>query len=152
MGLSFPFVLLCGLCADDARPWIGTYTYPISFALPADVPASLHCTYGDVIWRLRATVHRPGAFTQRMTAIREVTIVAAPGEDDTEDAEAVLVERQWEDQLQYLITVSGKSFYIGGNIPVHITMMPLAKIKVYRISVFLEGEHRFPISGWAILT
>lgn len=98
-------------------------------------------------WRLRATVHRPGAFTARLEAAREVTLVAAPGEDDTEEGEAIVVERQWEDQLQYLITISGRSFYIGGSIPVSVTMMPLAKIKVHRVSVFLEGTQNALLLG-----
>jgi hypothetical protein len=121
----------------------GTYTYPIAFTVPIDLPPTLHCDFGEVVWFLRATVHRPGAFTSRMTANKEVTLVSTPGEDDTEDTENIIVERQWENQLQYLIAISGRSFYIGGTIPINITMMPLMKIKVHRVSVFLDGEFIF---------
>ncbi|KAG6841423.1 hypothetical protein C0991_011317 [Blastosporella zonata] len=116
----------------------GTYTYPISFALPANAPPTLRCNYGTVNWRLRAVVHRPGAFKSKLAAHREVIVIPSPTEDDTEDSENIIVERHWDQQLQYLISVSGRSFYIGGTLPITFTLMPLAKMKVHRISVFIE--------------
>ncbi|KAG0702860.1 hypothetical protein DFH29DRAFT_919320 [Suillus ampliporus] len=95
----------------------GTYTYPIS---------------------LKAEVHRPGAFTQKLTVQREVLVIAAPGEDDTEDSENIIIERQWESQLQYLIAISGRRFPIGGTIPIDLTIMPFTKSKVHGISVYID--------------
>ncbi|KAJ7686591.1 hypothetical protein B0H17DRAFT_1072044 [Mycena rosella] len=117
----------------------GTYTFPISFTIPPNAPPTLQCPYGTVVWRLKANVHRPGAFAARMTAAREVVVIAAPTEDDTEDMENILVERHWEQQLQYLISISGRSFPIGGMVPVTLTLMPLAKVKIHRFSIYLEG-------------
>ncbi|TFK50963.1 hypothetical protein OE88DRAFT_1645213 [Heliocybe sulcata] len=140
----------------------GTYTYPISFTIPAGSPPTLQCEYGSVTWRLKATVHRPGAFKSKLTAQREVTLVACP-EEDAEDNENIIVERQWDDQLQYFISISGRTFHIGGTMPVHLTLMPLAKVKVYRISVLLEERVDYlanmkrivrtdPIRRWTLLS
>ncbi|KAJ7169068.1 hypothetical protein C8R43DRAFT_982144 [Mycena crocata] len=118
----------------------GTYTFPISFAIPPNVPPTMECPYGTVMWRLKANVHRPGAFVSRMSAHREVIVVAAPTEDDTEDTENIVVERHWEQQLQYLISISGRSFPIGGFIPVTFTMMPMTKVKIHRLSIYLEEK------------
>jgi hypothetical protein len=85
-------------------------------------------------------VHRPGAFTTKLTAEREVHVVAAPGEEDTEDSENIIIERQWDSQLQYLIAISGRSFPTGGTIPLDLTIMPFTKAKVHRISVHIDGE------------
>lgn len=98
------------------------------------------CDYGSVYWRLKANVHRPGAFKSKMTAVREVVTVACPISEDTEDTENIIVERHWDQQMQYLISISGRSFHIGGIIPVTFTLLPLAKVNVYRLSVILEGE------------
>ena len=117
----------------------GTYTYPISYAIPANSSPTLQCNYGSVTWRLRATAHRPGAFTSKFVATREVLVINGPTEDDTENHEHIVVERQWDQQLQYLISVSGRSFYIGGPLPIMFTFMPLAKIKLHQIHVFIEG-------------
>ncbi|KAJ3505975.1 hypothetical protein NLJ89_g7130 [Agrocybe chaxingu] len=61
-----------------------------------------------------------------------------PTEEDTEDTENIIVERHWDQQLQYLISISGRSFHIGGTVPVSFTLMPLTKVKIHRISVLLE--------------
>ena len=124
----------------DLVLYVGTYTYPISFAIPANSPPSLLCDFGSVIYRLKATVHRPGAFTHRLTAMREVTLIAAPGEDDLDESDNIVVQREWDTQLLYVIVISGRAFPIGSTIPIQVTFMPMAKIKVYRISVILEGE------------
>ncbi|KAF5321136.1 hypothetical protein D9619_001689 [Psilocybe cf. subviscida] len=116
----------------------GTYTYPISFSIPSTAPPTMACDYGTVTWRLKANVHRPGAFKPRLTAVRDVITIACPTEEDTEDSENILVERHWEQQLQYLISISGRSFFIGGTIPVTLTLMPLAKLKIYKLSVYVE--------------
>ena len=118
---------------------VGTYTYPISFPIPGNAPPTMQCDYGSVVWRLRATAHRPGTFKSKLTASREVIMIACPLEEDTEDTENIVVERHWDQQLQYLISISGRSFYIGGAVPVTFTLMPLAKVKIHRVSVFIEG-------------
>lgn len=122
-----------------AFAFAGTYTYPISFVIPPTAPPTLHCDGGSVTYRLKATVHRPGPFTAKLTSSREVLLVACPGEDDTEESENIIVQRQWESQLHYLLVISGKAFPIGSTIPVHFTFVPMAKVKIYRISVLLEG-------------
>ncbi|KAJ4483523.1 hypothetical protein J3R30DRAFT_1795172 [Lentinula aciculospora] len=42
--------------------------------------------------------------------------------------------------LHYLITISGRSFPIGGTIPIEITLMPLEKVRVHRVSVVIEQK------------
>lgn len=117
----------------------GVYTYPISITLPSSAPPTLECNFGQVQWRLKAQVHRPGTFSTKLVAKRHVIVIACPTDDVTEDTESINVERQWDNQLQYLITISGRSFYIGGAIPITFTIMPLLKAKVHRIAVILEG-------------
>jgi hypothetical protein len=117
----------------------GTYTFPISFSIPSHMPPSLYCSYGSVSWRLKATVHRPGVLTAKMTATHDVTLVATPSEDDTEDTDSIVVERFWDDQMQYVLTVSGRMFSIGGTIPIDMLFLPMAKVKILRLSVNIEG-------------
>ncbi|KAG8991489.1 hypothetical protein FRB94_012468, partial [Tulasnella sp. JGI-2019a] len=127
----------------------GTYNWPVSFTIPADSPPSLRCDYGTVKYRLCAEVNRPGAFHGKLTASADVTVIACPGEDDTEESESIVVEREWEQQLRYLIVISGKSFPIGGTIPLHITLMPMSKMSLYRINVVLEEKVSYFAHGRA---
>ncbi|CDO78015.1 hypothetical protein BN946_scf184907.g5 [Trametes cinnabarina] len=116
----------------------GVYTYPVSFAIPANSPPTLHVDYGSVTWKLKAVVHRPGAFKAKMQASQDITVIATPCEDDTEESESIIVERQWDTQMQYLIAISGRSFPLGGTMPISITFMPWTKMKIHRISVLIE--------------
>ncbi|KZV66431.1 hypothetical protein PENSPDRAFT_654907 [Peniophora sp. CONT] len=118
----------------------GTYTFPISFSVPPNMPPTLACFYGTVGWRLKATVHRPGVLTQKMSASKDVTLVAAPSEDDTEDTENIVVERFWDTQMQYMFTISGRMFTIGNTVPIDMTFLPMSKMKIHRLSVYLEEK------------
>ncbi len=118
---------------------VGTYTFPISFAIPSHMPPTMQCDYGSVAWRLKATVHRPGPLTPKLTASRDVILVASPNEDDREDVDNVTIERHWEDQMQYMLTVSGRVFPIGGTMPITLTLLPMAKVKIFELKVHLEG-------------
>lgn len=101
----------------------------------------MNCEHGTVVWRLRASVHRPGAFKSKLTITKEITVVAGPGEDDTDDTENIIVERQWDDQMQYHIVVSGRTFILGGSLPLTVTFIPWTKMKVMRVSVVIEGVY-----------
>jgi len=116
----------------------GTYTFPISFAIPSDVPPTMRCDSGSVTWSLKAKVHRPGAFTSKLCAEREVILVASPSEDNRENIDLVTMERTWQDQLQYALTLSSRMFPIGGTVPLTLNLLPMAKVKVFKILVRLE--------------
>ena len=118
----------------------GVYTYPISFSIPGDAPSTLSCDFGSITWRLKANAHRPGVFTSKITASREVMLISTPGEEDTEETDNIIVERFWETQLYYLISISGRSFPVGGIVPVNFTFMPMEKVQIYRISIVIEGK------------
>jgi len=101
----------------------------------------MHCDFGGVAYRLKAVVHRPGALTAKLSATCEVILVAGPPEDDAEETHSIIVERQWDTQLRYLIALGGRSFVIGSHVPFSLTFVPLEKCKIYRLSVFLEGGY-----------
>jgi len=107
--------------------------------IPGNAPPTLECLKGNVTWRLNGQVHRPGAFAHKLSASREVILVTSPGDDDIEDTDNIIVRRQWDSQLQYFLSISGRSFYIGGTLPIQITILPVSKIKVHGIFVILEG-------------
>ncbi|KIJ66043.1 hypothetical protein HYDPIDRAFT_87351 [Hydnomerulius pinastri MD-312] len=121
----------------------GTYTYPIFFTIPNKSSPTMKADHGSVIWKVKAEVKRPGAFKSKMSAYREVIVVCAPADDDTEETEGINIERQWDSQLQYHIQIPKRSFPVGGKIPIQLTIMPLAKIKVHRIIVYLDERTEY---------
>jgi len=125
----------------------GTYTFPIFFQIPSHMPASLECNSGSVTWKLVAKVRRPGVFTSNLTAVREVQVVSIPADTDAEMTGDVIIERPWDDQLHYLLKVSGKAFAIGGSFNVKMVFMPLSKIRVYKLGVEIEERVDSFVSG-----
>ncbi|KAI0248701.1 hypothetical protein BJV78DRAFT_1233666 [Lactifluus subvellereus] len=116
----------------------GTYTFPISFEIPSHMPPSLECDAGSVTWRLVAKVRRPGMFTSKLSATRDVQVVSIPAEIDVEATGDILIERPWDDQLHYLFQTSGRVFAIGASFNIKISLAPLAKVQVYKLAVDLE--------------
>ncbi|KAK6908782.1 cyclin binding protein [Kwoniella mangroviensis CBS 8886] len=129
---------------DDVHNWKefrkGTYNYPISFPIPVNAPPTIHAEFGSVTYRLKASVVRVGALTPNLTEDMEITMIAQPQEDDMEESENVIVERQWEEQMRYQITLGGKAFPIAGTIPISLRLMPLLKCKIHRLTVALEEK------------
>ncbi|KAH6839600.1 hypothetical protein B0I37DRAFT_419351 [Chaetomium sp. MPI-CAGE-AT-0009] len=115
----------------------GTYEY--SFELPLD-HSQLETTklpYGSVRWDLEACVERAGAFKPNLHGAKEVPIVRLPDQMSLETVEPISISRHWEDQLHYDIIISGKSFPIGGRIPIAFKLTPLAKVQVHKLKVYV---------------
>ncbi|KAH9005698.1 hypothetical protein EDB84DRAFT_271479 [Lactarius hengduanensis] len=117
----------------------GLYTFPISFSIPSCMPPTISCDFGSITWRLKANVHRPGAFTPS-SLHRRGHSVTSPSDDRGEDTEGFAIERIWEDQMQYTLSVSGRMFPVGDTIPITLSFLPMAKVRIYKISVLLEEQ------------
>lgn len=115
----------------------GVYEY--AFELPIDHHQleTTRLQYGSVRWELAAAVERAGAFRPTLHGAREVPIVRVPDQMSLEMTEPISISRQWEDQLHYDIIISGKSFPIGGRIPIAFKLTPLAKVQVHKLKVFV---------------
>ncbi|ESK94970.1 cyclin binding protein [Moniliophthora roreri MCA 2997] len=121
----------------------GTYTYPISFVVPGHAPPTLDCPNGNVAWKIKGTVVRAGTFSSNIITTHPVLVIATPSpslSSPSADEELVVVERSWEDQLHYLLSISGRSFHIGGRIPISFCLVPLREVKIHRVSVVLEEK------------
>jgi hypothetical protein len=113
----------------------GIYDY--TFELPID-NGQLETTkapYGSVNWELLATIDRAGIFNGNLHIKKELSFVRVPDPLSVEMMESIVFSRQWEDQLRYDITISGKSFPIGRKIPIVLKLRPLDKIRVHGLRV-----------------
>lgn len=118
----------------------GKYTYPIFFTIPNNSPPTMKADHGSLIWKVKAEVKRPSAFKSNMTAQKDVVVISLPKADGLEEVEGIDLRRQWDGQFQYLVQIAGRAFPVGGKVPFQLTIMPLAKIKVHSILVYLDGE------------
>jgi len=67
-----------------------------------------------------------------------VQVVSIPAESDVDTTGDVLIEKPWDNQLQYLFHVSGKVLTIGSSFNVKMSFLPLDKIQIYKLAVDLE--------------
>ena len=115
----------------------GTYEYAFELPIDHNQLETAKLQYGSVRWDLETTVERAGAFKPNLHGTKEVSIVRLPDQMSLETVEPISISRHWEDQLYYDIIISGKSFPIGGRIPIAFKLTPLAKVQVHKLKVFV---------------
>ncbi|KAF8548404.1 hypothetical protein OG21DRAFT_1564142 [Imleria badia] len=96
----------------------GTYSYPISFLLPPDLPPTFSLPRGSLDYSIKAVAHRPGAFTSKLSCKVPLLVVAALAVGAGEGAGAgdpgpLFVEKQWEGKLAYSFGLSARLFLLG---------------------------------------
>ncbi|KAK4131510.1 hypothetical protein BT67DRAFT_451616 [Trichocladium antarcticum] len=115
----------------------GTYEYAFELPIDHNQLETAKLQYGSIRWELETTVERAGAFKPNLHGAKEVSIVRLPDQMSLEMSEPISISRHWEDQLHYDIVISGKSFPIGGRIPIAFKLTPLAKVQVHKLKVFV---------------
>lgn len=84
-------------------------------------------------------MHRAGTFTTKLTAVKNVNVVSCLRPDSTDEIEHLVVRRQWDDRLCYVIELEHASVTMGDLLPVNLNLLPLDKLSIHRISIALEG-------------
>ncbi|PGH17649.1 hypothetical protein AJ79_01011 [Helicocarpus griseus UAMH5409] len=115
----------------------GEYCYNFELPISSRYSESINSIAGWVKYTLTASVERAGAFRPNLLGHREVPFIRAPAEGSLEHVEPIAISRTWEDQLHYDIIISGKSFPLGGQVPIAFKLTPLAKVTCHRIKVFV---------------
>jgi hypothetical protein len=129
-GIEARYDSLCA-CSTRIKAFTGLYNYPISLTLPGDLPPSIEADYGSVRYKLKAVVHRPGTFSAKLTTYCPVEFVTAPADGDVEEGDAVVIERQWDMELRYLISFSGRNFSQGSEVRESTTLELMLTIRRY---------------------
>lgn len=121
----------------------GDYSYNFELPIDSRLPETISVDLGSVKYELEATVERAGAFRANLVGSKEVTLIRAPAEGSLEQVEPIAISRNWEDQLHYDIVISGKSFPLGGQVPIAFKLTPLAKVQCHRIKVFVTENIQY---------
>ncbi|CAL3969236.1 unnamed protein product [Diplocarpon coronariae] len=116
----------------------GIYEYNFELPIDNNSPESLDVKMAYVRWNLEAVVRRAGTFKADIIGNKEIPVIRSPSEDSLELVEPISISRRWEDQLYYEIMISGKTFPLGSKIPIAFKLMPLAKVQVHKIKVYVS--------------
>jgi hypothetical protein len=116
----------------------GIYEYSFEHVIDNNSPETTKLQLASVKWQLEALVERAGTFKANLQGFKEVPVIRSPSEDSLELVEPISISRMWEDQLHYEIMISGKAFPLGSKIPIAFKLMPLAKVQVHKIRVYVS--------------
>ncbi|GMM45321.1 Aly1 protein [Pichia kluyveri] len=118
----------------------GDYVYSFEMPIQSSLPESVSVTFGSISYNLEAHLERSGTFKSNLTAKRPVSIVRTPFENSNEENEPIIIDRDWENRLQYDIVISSKQIILNSYLPISFRMIPLEKIKIHRLRVYIT-EH-----------
>lgn len=116
------------------------YIYNIELLLPQRMPETIKANFGSIRWLFHLNIDRHGTFKSNWSVTREIRVLRALGLSNLETSEPIVISRDWESALHYEIVIAGKAFSIGSEIPIAITLVPLAKVKCHRIRSYIT-EH-----------
>ncbi|KAL4728702.1 hypothetical protein ACLX1H_003101 [Fusarium chlamydosporum] len=124
-----------GQCYKIFHP--GIYDYTFTFPVSHHQLETTRVPYGSVKWELRVNITRPGVFKINICGRKDVEIVRIPDPLSLDMMQPILLSREWEQRLHYDIVVGGKSFPIGGTIPILLTFGPLDKVEVHGFEILI---------------
>ncbi|KAH8599972.1 hypothetical protein B0O99DRAFT_346862 [Bisporella sp. PMI_857] len=116
----------------------GTFEYNFEFNIDNSSPETTELPNASVRWMLECLIERSGTFKSNLIGSKEVLVIRSPSEDSLELVEPISISRRWEDQLHYEIVISGKSFPSGSKIPIAFKLMPLDKVQIHKLKVYVS--------------
>jgi len=75
-----------------------------------------------------------------LVARRALNIIRSPFEFSSEENEPIIIDKDWENRLQYDIVISSKQVILNSYLPISFRLIPLEKIKIHRLRVYVT-EH-----------
>lgn len=121
----------------------GDYIYNFEMPIDSRLPESITTDLGSVRYELEAIVERSGTFRPNVLGSMDIPFIRTPAEGSLEQVEPIAISRNWDDQLQYDIIISGKSFPLGSQIPIAFKLTPLAKVECHRIKVLITENIQY---------
>lgn len=126
---------------DENKSFIpGDYIYSFELPIQSSLPETVNVTFGSISYSLEAHVERSGTFKTNLTARRPLTVIRAPSENSSEENEPIIIDRDWENRLQYDIIIHSKQVVLNSYLPISFRMIPLEKLKIQRLRVYIT-EH-----------
>lgn len=123
---------------DSAVFPAGEYVFNFHLAIDATVPETLDAPYGSIRYYLQPKVVRSGPFNPNISARQEVELVRSPPNNcDTVFNNPIIINRVWDQRLEYEIIVPRKYIPLHTSIPMSLTFTRHDKVKLHRIKIYL---------------
>ncbi|KAF9943181.1 hypothetical protein BGZ67_004960 [Mortierella alpina] len=126
----------------------GLYTYPFSLELPDTLPESLNMAHGKVIYRLTATLTKPGLAFHSSNAIATVNILRrhrAPSLASRTHQRGGRLVNAAEDKIKYMVTLPHLRILHSTKLPLQVSITALnnrTTIQVLQVGLWERAMYR----------
>lgn len=105
----------------------GNYSLPFKVYLPANVCETVEgLPIGTLLYKLQCSIER-GRFEKSHQTSKHVRIVRTLHPRNMNLLDSIDVDNTWVGKLQYCVSMLKKAIAIGSTVPIHITIIPIAK-------------------------
>ncbi|GMM34987.1 Aly2 protein [Saccharomycopsis crataegensis] len=117
----------------------GDYIYNFEHKIAQSTPESLNLTFGFVNYWLNLEIGRIGKFKSALRAKKKVNLIRTNSSQSIEDNfDPILINKSWEDRLNYSILIASNSVILNSFMPINIRVVPTDKnVKLYKIKIFI---------------
>ncbi|KAG5422004.1 hypothetical protein I9W82_001097 [Candida metapsilosis] len=105
----------------------GNYSLPFKVYLPANVGETVEgLPIGTLLYKMQCTIER-GRFEKSHQTSKHIRIVRTLHPRNMNLLDSIDVDNTWVGKLQYLVSMPKKAVAIGSTVPIHVTIIPIAK-------------------------
>ncbi|KAI5966256.1 uncharacterized protein KGF55_000565 [Candida pseudojiufengensis] len=105
----------------------GNYSLPFKVYLPASVSETVESLpIGTLLYKLQCSIER-GRFERAHQISKHIRIVRTLHPQNMNLCDSIDVNNTWVGKLQYCVSMPKKGVAIGSTVPIHITIVPIAK-------------------------
>ncbi|CCF55786.1 hypothetical protein KAFR_0A03510 [Kazachstania africana CBS 2517] len=115
----------------------GMYFYTFQYIIPHSVPESIEVPYGSIKYQLRLIVKNYKKFNSKSVKLLPITIIRSPSDTSIEENEPIIINKDWKSKIFYNIVIHSKICILDGFLPISITMIPMDKVIVHRVRVWI---------------
>ncbi|CAI2176192.1 4534_t:CDS:2 [Funneliformis geosporum] len=123
----------------------GIHKYPFELFVPGKVPETIEAVRGTVNYKLSAAAIRSGLFpnlhvSQRVPIIRTIL--------EERNSEGIAIASNWNDQLDYEITIPKRAYPMGDSIDIDLKLTPRVKrMQVVGVKIQIDEESLYKARG-----
>lgn len=105
----------------------GNYSLPFQIYLPANIAETIEgLPIGTLLYRLQCSIER-GRFERSHLVSKHIRIVRTLHPQNLNLTDMIDVNNTWVGKLQYCVSMPRKAIAIGTTVPIHLTIVPIAK-------------------------
>ncbi|CAG8497119.1 2231_t:CDS:2 [Funneliformis caledonium] len=125
----------------------GIHKLPFEFQLPGSLPESIKAKLGSVQYKLKCKInHIPKFHSKTLLNVRQVEIIRLPDYDNY--SYGIEISRNYEQVIEYQLSIPKNSFPLGDTVPIHIKLIPLGKkFKLHSIQIRLVQNVTYTNNG-----